>query len=250
VLEPGAFIPVRASVMADLEATLADNVPLTLQRVTKLIERLDMVFSKVKPEDLPGIFRRVEDLLETANKAVGEVGSRAAGVAASLDKAVQSARAEAEKVLGRAASAAAAIGQSAETTAARAQKLLEAAQAAIEENRKPLADTLRRLDAALAELQKQLEGADLAATTKAIRGAADKLGKGADAVASGATTIAGAAKDLAAGRDDVRRSLANIERDLVRTLDDLDRVLRSARDFFDTIERDPSAILRGRRGEP
>ncbi len=242
-LEPGAFIPVRASVMADLEETLADSVPLALQRVTKLIERLDAVFSKIKPDDLPGLFRRAEDLFENANRAVGDVREQTADLAAALQGAIRAAQADVKDTLGNAGKAAIAVGHAAEATAARAHKLLEAAQATLDETRKPLADALKRLDATLAEAGKRLEGIELAATTKAIRAAADSIGKGAD-------SVTGAVKDIAAAREDIRRSFANVERDLRRTLDDLGRVLRSARDLFDTLERDPSAILRGRRGEP
>ena len=242
-LEPGTVIPVRASVMADLEETLADNVPLTLQRVTKLIERLDTVFSRVKPDDLPGIFRRAEELLVNANKAVEDLRSHAAGVAASLDKAVRATQAEAGKTLGNAGAAAVTVGRAADATAVRAQKLLDTAQAAIEENRKPIADALKRVGDTIAKLNQHLDGVELAATTKAIRDAADKIGKGAD-------TVGVSVKALSAARDDVRSSLANIERDLLRTLGDLDHMLRSARDLLDTIERDPSVLFRGRRNEP
>jgi len=242
-LEPGAFIPVRASVMADLEETLADSVPLALQRVTKLIERLDTVFSKIKPDDLPGLFRRAEDLFDNANRAVEDLREHTADLAAALNNAVRAAQADVKDALANAGKAAIAVGHAAEAAAARTQKLLDAVQTALDEARKPLADTLKRLDATLAEASKQLEGVELAATTKAIRSAADSIGKGAD-------TVAAAVKDLATAREDIRRSFANVERDLLRTLDDLGRVLRAARDLLDALERDPSALLRGRRGEP
>ncbi|MBM4036105.1 MAG: MCE family protein [Planctomycetes bacterium] len=234
-------IPVRASVMADLEETLADTVPLALTRVTELIKRLDTVLSKVKPEDIPNLFRRAEEVLASAKGAVEDIRARGGELAASLDKALRSTQAEAEKAIAKAAGAADKLQAATDATADRAGKLLDAARAAIEENRKPLADVLKRLNEALAKADKQLDGLELAATTKSIREAADKLGKGAEAVGE-------SAKTLAAARDDVRRSLTSIERDLVRTLDDLDQALRSARDLLDTLERDPSAIFRGRRG--
>ncbi len=242
-LEPGSFIPAQSSLMAGLEETFAETIPLTLQRVTKLIERLDTALSKVKPEDIPGIFRRVEDVLASATKAVEDLRARSGELAASLDRAVRSVQAEAEKALGKAGGAAEKFQQATDATAAEAQKLLATLSATVEGNRKLLADALKRVDETLAQVNRQLEGVELAATTKAIREAADKVGKGADA-------IGGSAKALATAREDIRRSLGNVERDLTRTLDDLDQMLRSARDLLDTLERDPSALFRGRRGEP
>ncbi|HUT32734.1 MAG TPA: MlaD family protein [Planctomycetota bacterium] len=243
VLEPGAFIPVRPSVMADLEETLADSVPLALQRLTRLVERLDTVFSRIKPDDLPGLFRRAEDLFASADKVVEGLQARTAEIAASLDKAIRAAQADVEKALGKAGGAAMRLQQATDAAAARAEKLLDTVQATLDENRKPLGDALKRFDATLTQVQRQLDGLDLAATTKSIREAADKLGKGADSVGS-------SVKTLAVARDDVRRSLTSVERDLTRVLDDLDQALRAARDLLDTLERDPSAILRGRRGGP
>lgn len=242
-LEPGSFIPAQASLMAGLEETFAETIPLTLQRVTKLIERLDMALSKVKPEDIPGIFRRTEEVLSVAAKAVEDLRTHSAELSSSLDKAIRSVQAEAEKALGKAGAAAEKLQQATDATAAEASKLLTTLQATVEGNRKSLADALKRLDDTLAQVNKQLEGIELAATTKAIREAADKLGKGAEAAGD-------AAKTLAAAREDIRRSLVNVERDLARALDSLDQMLRSARDLLDTLERDPSALFRGKRGGP
>lgn len=242
-LEPGSFIPVQPSLMAGLEETFADTVPLTLQRAGKLIERLDLALSKVKPEDIPALLHRAEELLASADKTVGEVRARSSELAASLDRAVQSAQTQLETTAGKAAGAIEKLQQATESTAAGATKLLDALHAAVEENRKPLADALRRLDDTLARANKQLDGLDLPATAKAVRDAADNVGKGAEAVGA-------SVKSLATAREDLRRSLASIERDLVRSLEELHHVLRSARDLLDTLERDPAALLRGKRGEP
>jgi len=239
-LEPGSFIPVQPSLMAGLEETFADTVPLTLQRATKLIERLDTALSKVEPEDLPAIFHSAEEALASTKKAIEELRTRTTRIADSLDKAIASAKAELEHTASSVAKAAEGLDKATAETAARAQKLLDTVQATIEENRKPLADTIKRLDDTLARINRQLEGLDLAATAKAIREAAKNVGKGA-------ADVGQAAKTIAAGRDDVRRSLANVERDLRRTLGELDDVLRSARELLDTLERDPSALIRGKR---
>jgi len=242
-LEPGSFIPVQPSLMAGLEETFADTVPLTLQRATKLIERLDEALSKVKPDDIPTLFRRAEEALASAHKAIEELRAQTSTLAASLDKAIRSAQAEFEKTAGAVADAAKELQKAADATGTRAQKLLDTAQAALDENRKPLADAVRRLGDALAKVEGQLEGLDLAGTNKSLREAAENVGKGA-------ADVGAAARLVAAGRDDVRRSLANVERDLSRSLEELDGVLRAARELLETLERDPSAILRGRRGEP
>lgn len=242
-LDPGAFIPVQTSLMAGLEETFADTVPLTLQRVTKLIERLDTVLSKVKPDDIPAIFHRAEETLASINKAVEDLRARGADAVASLDKAVRTVQADLSGALGKAGGAAEKLQQAADATADRAQKVLETLKATLDENRKPLADALKRLDDVLAKANQQLDGLEVAATTKAIRQAADQIGKGAQDVGA-------AAKGIASTREDLRRSVADIERGLTRTLDDLDAVLRSARDLLDTLNRDPSALFRGKRETP
>lgn len=242
-LEPGAFIPVQVSLMAGLEETFADTIPLTLQRVTKLIERLDTVLSKIKPEDLPNVFHRAEELLANANRAVDDLRDKAADLVASVEKAVRTAQDELEKAGGKAGASLETFQKAVDNASTRTAKLLDTVQATLDENRKPFADALKRLDDTLARAAKQMEGLDLPATAKSIRDAADKLGKGADDVGS-------AAKSVTSGRDDLRRSLNSIERDLVRSLEELDQTLRSARDLLDTLGRDPAAILRGKRAEP
>lgn len=241
-LEPGSFIPAQASLMAGLEETFAETVPLTLQRVTRLIERLDMALSKVKPEDIPGLFRHAEGLLEGATQAAEDLRLRGNELAESLDRAIRSAHEQAQKALSKAAEAAENVKAATDATAAQAQKLLAALQTAVEETRKPLADTMKRLDETLAGVNRQLEGLELAATATAIRQAADKVGKGAEA-------LGGAADTVAAARDDLRRALVAVERDLATALDDLGQTLRAARDLLDTLERDPAALIRGKRGE-
>ncbi len=240
LLEPGSFVPVQSSLLVGLEETFAETVPLALQRATKLLERLDTVFSKVKPEDLPALFHHADEALSSAKGAVEDLRDRTGDVAAALEKAVRAAQDGIEDAARRVGPAVEKLQASTGDVAERTSKLLEAVQVTIEENRKPLADSLKRFDDTLAKLNRQLDGLELPATTKSIREAADGVGKGAD-------SIAAAAKSIAAGRDDVRRSLGAVERDLTRALEDLDAVLRSARDLLDTLDRDPSAIIRGKR---
>ena len=65
--------------------------------------------------------------------------------------------------------------------------------------------------------------------------------------ADGFTTAADSVSKAALAVD---RAVGGVERPLVRALDELDLTLRAARSLFDTIERDPSALIHGKREQP
>jgi phospholipid/cholesterol/gamma-HCH transport system substrate-binding protein len=234
-LEPKTAIPVKPSVLAGLEETLAETVPLTLKHVGTLMERLDGVLSKLKPEDIPGVLARAEETLANTAKAVQDFRTKAAEVATSLDGAIRATHEEMKRTSDKINGSLDKVQQVTDS----AGKLLGTLQAAVEETRKPLSQSLERLDQALAKAGQQLDGLELPATVKAVREAADKVGQGADGIAA-------AAASMAKAREDLRRSLGHVETDLVRSLEELDRTLRAARELLETLERDPSALIRGK----
>ena len=243
LLPPGSAIPVQTSLLAGLEETVAETVPFTLQRANKLMARLEGLLSKVKPEDIPAILRQAEQAVASANKAIEDFRQRMNAIASSLDKAIASTRAEAEKLSGKTAASLEKFQQASD----KAAKLIDTLQAALDENRKPLAESLKRLDAALTKVNKELEGLELAATSASVRKAADKMAQAADSFTTTTQGLGTAAKTVSRSREDVRSTLENIQRSITSTFAELDRTLRSARDLLDTLERDPSAILRGKR---
>jgi len=236
LLAPGSTIPVQTSLLAGLEETFAETVPFALQRATKLIERIDSVLATVKPEDAPAVLRRADEVLANANRAIDEVRAEAGRIAASVDATVLATRSEVQKLGARAAASLEQIQEAGE----RGTRLIDTLQATLEESRQPLADSLKRLDEALAKANKELEGLELAATSAQLREASKKVGDAADSLGTSARTVA-------QSREDLRRTLENIERALVASSRELDRALRSAHDLFDALERDPSAVFRGRR---
>ena len=238
-LEPGTTIPVERSLLAGLEATFSETVPLTLQRTATLMERLDKVLANITPDDIPRVLRGAEEALANANRAITDFRTRTDGIADQLEKSIGAARAEIERTGDKAAEALDELRDGTQATAESTQRVLESLEGTIEENRKPLAASLRQLDEALAGINRQLEGLELPATSKAVREAAGKVGTAADSVTKGSDAVVEA-------RGDLHLALADLRRELTRTLGELDRSLRSARELIRALERDPSALLRGK----
>jgi hypothetical protein len=93
------------------------------------------------------------------------------------------------------------------------------------------------------KLDKQLAGLDVPGTVKGFEETVRKVGTAAEGVSEAAASVAQGRKELA-------RSFESAERSIVRTLEELEQALRSARALLDTLERDPSAVLRGKRAQP
>jgi len=242
-LEPGSTIPVKPSLLTGLEETVAETVPLALQRAANLMTTIDKALASVKPEDVAAAVRHADAVLVNTNKAVDDFRTRLDQVAAELDKAVRLTQTEVQQTSLKTAASLDKIQESTEAVAGRASRLLDTLQATVDENRPPLSDSLRRLDQALAQANEQLKTLDLPAAADSLRRGGDKVGKAADEIGAAATAISQA-------RGDLGRSVASIERDLSRTLEQLDRTLRSARDLLDYLERHPSALLRGKPEQP
>jgi len=242
-LYPGATIPVKTSLMAGLAETVGEEVPTTLSEAKSLIKNLDRVLSGLAPERIESILKQVEEVLTDTRDGIDDLGKDVRKVASSLDQAIRSARAEIGKTSGKVTTSLEKVQQAME----KGTKLFDTLEATIAENRKPLGDSLKRIGILLARANQQLDALDLSATGKTLRESVGKLGAAADGVTKAAGSVGAAAKSIARTREDLRGSLANVERALVRSLEQLDRTLHSARELFDALERDPSAILRGKR---
>ena len=245
-LPPGSKILVKASLLTGLEETVAETVPVTLQRLGNLMEHIDGILSKINPDDITNFVRRVEEILTGVSKAVGDFRTRLNELADTLDKAIQSASAEIQQNSEKTAAAVDKIQKATESVSGKIGGAVDSLQAILDENRKPLAASLKRLDEALAKANEQLAQLELPAASKAIRKAADGVGAAADSVASAADSVGAAATSIGSGRTDLSRSIANIERDLSRSLEQLDRTLRAARELIEYLEQHPSAVLRGK----
>jgi len=256
-IEPGSTIPVKPSLIADLEKGVPgavdrvnslleglnrllgqvkpDDLPTLLHDVDTLIQRTDRAVAKLQPDDIPRLVKRLDDLVESANRSVADVHAQADKIAQSVDAAVRSAQAEIEKISTKANSAIDRLHATIEKTA----DLVKAAEAAIQENRPAIASSIKHAEAILAKAR----DLDLAATDKSVRQAAGQIGKAAEDVGV-------AAKGLAVSRQDLRRSVDSVERAIQRSLDELNETLRSVRDLVDYLQRDPAALLRGKGQAP
>ena len=246
-LEPGCRIPVRGSLMAGIEQDVpgalgdvrvlinslsnvfskvkSDDVPNLLHDADTLAKRTDRLLSKVQPEDLQQVVRRLDHLLLTANTTLLEVRGQTRKLGSSLDGTLQSARTEIQATSQQAKETLKKV----QDAAAKAETFLGTAQAAIQENRTAIDTALKDFSILTDKAAKTFARLDLPGLEKSLRGSADSVSKAALAV---------------------DRAVGGLERPLVRALDELDLTLRAARSLFDTIERDPSALIHGKREQP
>lgn len=257
LLEPGASIEIQSSlrehieqdiptalgklatVMTRIDSTLAaikpEDVSATINNLQSVVKQLDNTLSKIKPEDVEGILKQFDTLLKSTDAALAELRKQTHTVAASLEQLIKQVSTDLASTRARIGGSLDQLGKATEETTG----LVKSVHDIVQKNRQTAAASLTHLKSVLAEADKQLGGMDLPRAGKAFRDAADKVGAAAE-------TIDGAAKTLGGSRDDLRRSLDNVERSVTRTLDELERTLRSARQLIDYLERDPSALIRGK----
>ena len=250
LLEPGALIPVESSlrehiendiprtldklaiVMARIDNTLAavepKRVAETVDGLNSAVKQLDATLARIKPEDVESVVRDFDKLLRSTDTALAELRAQTRGLTTTLQEAVKQGSADVAKTSAR-------IGASLDELQKATQEttqLVKSVHTIVEKNRESVTASLTHARSVLEKADKQLDGMDWPATEKAFRGAA--------------TDVGDAARTIAGSRDDLRQSFENVERSLTRTLDELERTLHAARRLIDLLERDPSAILRGK----
>lgn len=234
-LDPGETIPVSASLLG----SIYQEVPGTLVDVRKVVAKLRDIINAVKPEDVEHITKRIRTVLDNADQGITEIRAEAKGLSQATTKAVQGALAELKKTNESLAPSLKKL----EETVQKLNRVLDTMNQTIAENRGPLKSSLKSISEIAQRLNKQLEGIDLPAAVKSVEQTARKVGAAADDVGKASAAIA-------QGRRELSRSVLNVERSLVRSLDELERALTAARALIETLDRDPSALLRGRRREP
>jgi len=238
LLAANSTIEVRESLIPVIER----SVPETLGHVNRFIAALNRLVSSVDPKDIPLIVGQTKDILESTHDTIVALNEQIGRTSTTLNGAIESARTEFKTF----SAAATATVTKVQATSEKATKLIESLQASVEENRAALKASLEQLNKTLAAAGGQIDKLDLAATEKSLAQAADKVSKAADAVGVAADAIASTSKVLDVTGKEVNRSMVGVERSLLRSLGELEQTLRSARSLIDVIERDPSALIRGK----
>jgi phospholipid/cholesterol/gamma-HCH transport system substrate-binding protein len=231
-LDPGEEIPVATSLLGGIEK----EIPGTLVDIRKVASHVRAIIEAVKPEDVSDIAERAKTLLTHADEGVTDIRSQVKGLAKNTDEAVTAALAELKK----SNAALQPTLKQLQESVTKLNDILNTTQQMVGENREPVRKSLQHLQQVAQTLDQQLKELDLPAVIKGLEASAAKVGTAAESVGV-------ASKAVAEGRREVTRSVETIERSLLRSLDELERALRAGRALLETLERDPSAILRGKR---
>jgi phospholipid/cholesterol/gamma-HCH transport system substrate-binding protein len=234
-LDPGESLPVVKSLLSGVER----EVPGILEDIRQVATQLRDIVKAIQPEQVGDIVAKTRAVLDNANAGITEVRAEAKGVATATQKAVDEALAELKKANETLTPSL----QKLQETVGKLNEMLTTANQVVAENREALKSSMKAIDSIAQKLNQQLTGLDVPALAKNVEESARKVGAAAESV--------GKASDaLAQGRQEVSRSIEGVERSLLRSLDELEQVLRVARSLIETLERDPSALLRGKRREP
>jgi phospholipid/cholesterol/gamma-HCH transport system substrate-binding protein len=250
LLRPGSLIPAQlslrerieteipktleklATVMARIDNTLAAiepaSIAATIDDLRSAVKQFDATLGEIKPQDVSKLVHDLNKLLTSTQAALTELRGQTRDLTTSIQEAIKDGSSD---VAGTSKKIGESLDKLQQATA-RISTLVEDVTKIVEANRKTVADSLTHARNILEKADKQLDGMDLPATDKALRQAAGDVGS--------------AAKTVARSREDFRQSLDNVEVSVTRALDELERTLASARRLIDYLERDPSAVIRGK----
>lgn len=218
-------------VMSRIDSTLGaiepSRVAETVENLGSAVKQLDATLAKIKPEDVEGMLKKIDSLLTNTNQSLHDLRGRVDGVAGEIEKAVAKGSAEISGTMLRLVQTLLTLRKGIDETT----RLVRSVHQIVEQNRETVGTSLVHARSILAKADKQLDDLDLPATEQAIRGTAEI-----------------ATATIAVGGEEARRSLDNVERSVTRSLDELERSLRSLRRLIDVLERDPSALIRGKAG--
>jgi phospholipid/cholesterol/gamma-HCH transport system substrate-binding protein len=267
-LPPGSFIPSESSlreriqtdiprtleklavVMTRLDQTLAAVEPRrvaeTVDSLSSVVQQFDATLSRIRPADVERILGDVDKVLKSTDAGLTELRGDIDKLATALQDAVKTGSGELTQTTRNINQSLERLNKAVDQTS----QLVQSVNQVVEKNRKTVASSLQHIDSVLAKADKQLDGMDLPAAEKSFRDAAGSVDKAADSVDKAADGLRDAAQTVAQSRQDLRRSLDNVERSVTRTLDELERTLASARRLIDVLERDPSALIRGKTQPP